>query len=140
MIEIKRWDNNEVIHSGDFADIKECLEDGVRKGGNFFRADLNYADLNGAELNDAELNRAELSGAKLNDAKLNRAGLNGAELNGAELNGAELPLLSACICSGEEYWLFISPDVVQAGCQPHSLQNGDRSQKLIFREWMANAL
>ena len=115
MIEIKRWDNEEVIHSGDFADLKECLEDGLKQGVNFYRAKLNDAKLNDAELNGAELNGAELNGAELNDAKLNDA-----ELNGAELNGAELPLLSACICSGEDYWLFISPDVVQAGCQSHS--------------------
>ena len=84
MIEIRRWDNNEVIHSGDFADIKECLEDGVSKGINFFRAKLSWAKLNGAELNDAELNGAKLNGAKLSWAKLNDAELNGAELNDAE--------------------------------------------------------
>jgi hypothetical protein len=85
MIEIKRWDNGKVIYSGDFADIKECLEDGVKNGINFFRAELNYA-----------------------------------ELNNAKLNNAELPELSVSICSGEQYWLFINPNVVQAGCQSHS--------------------
>lgn len=56
MIEIKRWDNGEVIHSGEFASIKECLEDGVAKGVCF-----NYAELNEAELNHAALNGAELN-------------------------------------------------------------------------------
>ncbi len=140
MIEIKRWDTGEVIHAGDFADLKECLEDGASKGVNFFRAKLNYAELNyaelsGAKLNDAklnyaelnyaELNYAELSGAELNGAELNYAELNyaelsGAKLNDAKLNDAELPNMSACICAGEDYYLFLSPDVVQAGCQSHS--------------------
>jgi len=31
MIEIKRWDNGEVIHSGEFDSIKECFEDGIRR-------------------------------------------------------------------------------------------------------------
>ena len=110
MIEIKRWDNGKVIHSGEFADIKECLEDGVTKGVSFHYAKLNGAELNRAELNRAELNDAELNGAELNDAKLNRA----------ELNRAKLPKMSVLICAGEEYRLFISPDVVQAGCQSHS--------------------
>ncbi|AUR93173.1 coil containing protein [Vibrio phage 1.184.A._10N.286.49.A5] len=70
MIEIKRWDTGGVIHSGDFADLKECLEDGVKKGVSFFYAKLNYAELNHAKLNHAKLNYAELNHAKLNHAKL----------------------------------------------------------------------
>ncbi len=139
MIEIKRWDNGEVIHSGDFADLKECLVDGVSKGISFYRAELNgaelnYAELNGAELNYAELNGArlnyaELNGARLNYAELNYAELNGAELNGAELNRAELPKLSASICAGEEYWVFINPQVVQAGCEHHSPEDWRKMTK-----------
>ena len=185
MIEIKRWDTGAVIHSGEFSNLKECLEDGVSKGVNFYRAELNYAklnyaklncaelnyaklncaelnraelnyaklndaelndaelnyaklnyaelnraELNDAELNDAklnyaklnraELNYAELNDAELNDAELNYAKLNCAELNRAELNDAELPNMSVSICAGEDYYLFLSPDVVQAGCQSHS--------------------
>ena len=119
-IQIKRWDNGEVIHEGEFESIKACLEDGVSKGVSFSGAELNYAELNGAKLNGAELNGAELNGAELNYAELNYAELNGAELNGAELNGAELPEKSLCINAGEVYFLFVSPQVVQAGCQSHS--------------------
>ena len=90
MITIKRWDTGDIIHSGNFKNIKECLEDGVAKNVNFHNAKLNYAKLNGAKLNHAKLNYAKLNGAELNYAKLNGAELNGAELHHAELNGAEL--------------------------------------------------
>ena len=35
MIEIKRWDNGEVIHSGEFNSVGECLEDGAANGVSF---------------------------------------------------------------------------------------------------------
>lgn len=90
MIEIKRWGTGEVIHSGEFESIKECLEDGVRNGIDFYRAHLNNAQLDDAELNNAHLNNARLNGAYLNCAELNNAHLNGAHLNGAHLSGAKL--------------------------------------------------
>ena len=117
-VEIVKWTDASVIHSGDFHSIKECLEDGVNKGISFNHAKLNYARLNYAELNYAKLNHAKLNGAELNYAKLNHAKLNGAELNNAELNCAE----AVCIPSGEKYWLYISNDVVVAGCQSLSPQ------------------
>ena len=160
MIEIKRWDTGEVIYSGKYESIKDCLESGVSKGISFFRAKLNDAKLNGAKLNGAKLNGAKLNGAKLNGAKLNYAELNGAKLNGAKLNyaelnyaklndaelndaelnyaklnyaelndaelnyaklnDAELPELSVYMPAGEDYRLFISPAVVQAGCKAFS--------------------
>ena len=99
-IEIKKWTDGSVIYSGEFESIKECLEDGVSKGVSF-----NYAELNDAELNYAKLNYAKLDRAELNYAKLNRA---------------KLPKMSFCICAGQDYYLFISPMVVQAGCQSYS--------------------
>ena len=94
-IQIKRWDNEDIIFEGDYPNIKSCLEAGVAAGRSFYRAklndaNLNYANLNGAKLNYANLNGANLNDAKLNGAKLNNAELNGANLNDAELNGAEL--------------------------------------------------
>ena len=53
--EIKRWDNGEVIHSGDFKSIKDCLLDGVSSGISF-----EYADLRGADLREADLRGADL--------------------------------------------------------------------------------
>lgn len=58
MIEIKRYDNGEIIHSGDFESIKECLEDGVSKNISFYRAYLVGANLERANLLAANLERA----------------------------------------------------------------------------------
>lgn len=54
-IEIKRWDNAEVIHSGKFSSVKECLEDGIENGISFFRANLEGANLYEANLEGADL-------------------------------------------------------------------------------------
>ena len=127
MIEIKRRDNGEVIHSGDFDTIKECLEDGVLKGISFFRADLNDAELNGAKLNGAKLNDAELNGAELNYAELNGAKLNGAKLNGAKLNDASFKYITGnthgvyCLQHGD-YKLAIIGDICFGGCTKRTLQ------------------
>ena len=110
MIEIKRWDTGEVIYSGEFSSVKDCLEAGVSKAINFC-----YANLNGAELNSANLNNAQMNYANLNNAELNNA-----ELNGAQLYGAQINSVFACIPSGEPYYIFISGQVVVAGCQSHS--------------------
>jgi uncharacterized protein YjbI with pentapeptide repeats len=115
MREIKCWNNGKIIHSGDFESIKDCLENGVKKGISFAYADLTYADLTYADLTRADLTyadltyadltradltyadltnviliEADLTGANLNGARLTYAGLNGANLNGARLNGARL--------------------------------------------------
>jgi len=94
-IEIKRWDNGEVIHSGDFKSIKDCLLDGVSNGisfeyANLGGADLGDANLRGAYLGDAYLGDANLRGANLGDANLGCANLRGANLRGANLRGANL--------------------------------------------------
>lgn len=75
MIEIKRWDNGEVIHSGDFDSVKECLEDVVKKGICFHRADLRGANLQVADLRGADLQCADLRGANLQCAYLQGADL-----------------------------------------------------------------
>jgi hypothetical protein len=94
MIEIKRWDNEEVIHSGDFDSIKECLEDGVRKGiifykANFCKADLRGVDLEEANLEGATLDRADLEGTNLYKANFCKADLRGVDLEEANLYRAE---------------------------------------------------
>ena len=90
MIEIKRWDNGEIIHKGDFTSIKECLEHGVREEVSFHHADLSNADLSNAKLDCAELEGADLKNANLNSAELNDAELNYVDLSNADLSNAEL--------------------------------------------------
>ena len=43
-IEIRRWDNGEIIVSGKYESIKDCLEEKNIKL-SFYRADLRYANL-----------------------------------------------------------------------------------------------
>jgi hypothetical protein len=151
MIEIRRWDNDEIIYSGEYETIKECLESGVRKGVSFRfaklnGAKLNGAQLNGAKLNGAKLNGAQLNGAELNGAKLNDAQLNRAQLNRAQLNRAQFSETTISIQSGEDYWLFLSEQVVAAGCKSFSanewrsktkeevcIMDGDRAIKFYPR-------
>jgi len=90
MIVIKRWDNKKVIHQGNFKSVKECLEDGVKKNINFYKADLYEADLNGADLIGADLIGANLYEADLNGADLEGANLYGAILRDVDLEGANL--------------------------------------------------
>jgi DNA-binding protein Fis len=116
MIEIKRWDTGAVIHGGDFPSIKECLEDGVKKGITFYRAQLNDAQLNGAQLNDAQLNDAQLNGAQLDGAQLDGAQLDGAQLNDATGSCARLH----CFQHGT-YKIVIVDDVCHGGCTTKKL-------------------
>lgn len=90
MVEIRRWDNNDVIHTIPGNSVKKCLEDGVAKGVTFYRALLFGASLGGALLKGASLDYAYLDYALLNGALLNGASLNGASLNRALLNGTSL--------------------------------------------------
>jgi len=69
-IEIKRWDNQQVIHSGDFNSTKECLEDGVKKGISFYRADLGEPYLTVATLSREDLSRTNLRVADLKGGNL----------------------------------------------------------------------
>ena len=83
-IEIKsRFDNNKVLVSGKYENIKECLEKNRD-------ANLQGADLWGAYLRGAYLRGANLQGANLRDADLWSADLQGANLQGAYLRGAYL--------------------------------------------------
>jgi len=72
LIEIKNRYSNEIIISGKYESIKDCLEKNTD-------ADLRGADLRGADLTDADLR-----GADLTDADLRGADLRGADLRGAE--------------------------------------------------------
>ena len=83
-IEIKsRFDNNKVLVSGKYENIKECLE----KNRDAYLRDANLRDAN---LQGANLQGAYLRGAYLRDANLRDANLQGANLRGAYLQGADL--------------------------------------------------
>jgi len=90
MIEIRRWDNGGIIHSGKFVSVKECLEDGISKDVDFSYAKLYAANLIGANLCRANLTGAYLIGANLTNANLYEANLSEANLIGANLYGAIL--------------------------------------------------
>ena len=80
-IEIKsRFDNNKVLVSGKYENIKECLEKNRD-------ANLQGANLRGAYLQDANLRGAYLQGAYLQGADLWDAYLCGSDLRGSNLRG-----------------------------------------------------
>jgi len=74
-IEIKRWDNQEVIHSGYFISIKECLEDGLSKRISFYRADLGEPYLTVADLSRTDISREDVKGVNFKREDLKGANL-----------------------------------------------------------------
>jgi len=112
---LSRWDNKEVLVSGKYTSIKDCLEKnsgadlrGADLGGAYLRgADLRGADLRGADLRGAYLGGAYLRGADLRGADLRGADLRGAYLRGADLRGADLrgaDLRGADLRGAEHYY------------------------------------
>jgi len=87
-IEIKNRFNGSIIISGNFEDIKDCLE--KNRGADLRGADLRGADLIGADLRDANLRDANLRDANLRGADLRDANLRGADLRDANLRDANL--------------------------------------------------
>ena len=88
-IEIKsRFDNNKVLVSGKYENIKECLE--KNRDANLQGAYLQCAYLQGAYLQGANLRGAYLQDANLRGAYLQGAYLQGADLWGAGLCGSDL--------------------------------------------------
>ena len=87
-IEIKRWDDQEIIICGEYESVKDCLE--KNKGKSFYRADLSWANLSSADLRSANLSSADLSWADLSWADLRSANLSSANLSSANLSSADL--------------------------------------------------
>ena len=103
MIEIKNRYTGEVIVSGEYESIKDCLQrnryakltgayltDADIRDAKLTNADLIDAKLTGADLTDADLTGANLTNADLRVAKLTGAFLTGADLTGAKLTNADL--------------------------------------------------
>ena len=88
MIEIRNRFSNEIIVSGKYESIKDCLEQ--NRGADLWEADLREADLREANLREADLWGADLRGADLRGADLRGANLRGADLREANLRGADL--------------------------------------------------
>ena len=89
-MQIKRWDNGELIIKVDVLTLKEAIGYAREKGANLSGADLYGADLYGANLSGADLYGANLSGADLSRANLSGADLSRANLYGADLSRADL--------------------------------------------------
>ena len=96
-IEIRRWDNDEIIVCGEYESIKDCLE--RNKGKSFYRADLSSANLNSASLNCADLCSANLRYADLRSASLNSANLRYAKIK------------EPTIFTDLYYFLTLQPDI-----------------------------
>lgn len=90
MIEIRRLNNNEIIHSGDFKSMRECVEDAVRKDVSLWSANLQSVDLRSANLESANLQSANLRSANLQSADLRSANLQSTNLRSADLWSADL--------------------------------------------------
>jgi hypothetical protein len=99
-IEIRRWDNYEIIVCGEYESVKDCLE--KNKDKNFYRANLDSANLHSANLDSANLHSANLDSANLDSANLDSANLCSANLHSADLRWANLH--SANLHSADLRW------------------------------------
>ena len=98
-IEIKSWLTGSVLFSGEYENIREALEAGVKS-----RADI----MSGADLSRANLYSVNLSGANLSGANLSRAYLSSADLSRADMSGANL--------DSKHCFISISPIGSENGC------------------------
>jgi len=87
-IEIRRWDNDEIIICGEYESVKDCLEKNRNKS--FYGANLRSANLSSADLRSADLSSADLRSANLSSADLRWADLRSADLSSADLSSANL--------------------------------------------------
>jgi hypothetical protein len=69
-VEIKRWDNGEVIYTSSKSTIKEAVEEAVANGISLAFADLSNTNLSDADLSDADLRFANLYNTNLSYADL----------------------------------------------------------------------
>jgi hypothetical protein len=89
MIQIKKI-NGELIHEGDYNELKNAVEFCVLNGISLQGAYLQGAYLRGADLQRANLQEADLQRANLREVNLRGANLRGANLREANLRGANL--------------------------------------------------
>jgi len=99
-MEIKNRFTDDVIFSGDYKTMRECVVAAINSGADLYGANLiganlrganlSEADLSSANLREADLRGANLRGADLRGANLSETNLRGANLRGADLRGANL--------------------------------------------------
>jgi hypothetical protein len=73
-VEIKNK-SGEVIHCGEYEDVRACLLGAIKAGANLRSANLRSADLRSANLSSANLSSADLRSADLSSANLSYANL-----------------------------------------------------------------
>ena len=84
---ITNWKTKVIIYENkNINNIKQLVEEAIKKGISLYYADLGYTDLDGAKLKGANLIGANLKGAYLEYANLKYANLKGANLIGANLD------------------------------------------------------
>lgn len=91
-INIKRWDNNEVIfsHTCENNTICKTVKEAIRQGISLAYANLSHADLKGLDLSNVCLSYADLRNADLFLADLTNANLTDANLHNANLNNTKI--------------------------------------------------
>ena len=105
-VEIKRWDNEEIIFTSTKQTMKEAIEEAVRKGVSLEYAYLYNANLRNASLSNADLYNADLTDANLSNANLYKADLSNANLRYANLSNADLTdayLFNASLSNADLY-------------------------------------
>ena len=111
-----KWLNND--EDGNCADLE---------GANLRRANLEGVNLEGANLYGADLRRADLEGVNLEGVNLEGVNLYGADLEGANLEGANLwstvgNMKEIKSLQLETYPITYTKEVMQIGCQCHSIE------------------
>jgi hypothetical protein len=91
VIEIKsRWDGRVIYTAENAQDVRQAVEEAVKRSADLGSADLGYADLRSADLGSADLRYANLGSADLGYADLGYADLRSADLRYADLGSADL--------------------------------------------------
>ena len=88
MREIRRLDNGEVIHSGDFNSDAELLIDGLNKSVSFYRADFRSANFSYANFSSADFSYADFSSADFSSANFRSADFSYANFSSADFSYA----------------------------------------------------
>lgn len=89
MIEIKNRFTDEVIHSGDFRSVKECVEDAIKRKITLSGADLRWADFREADFRGADFRRVDFRDANFRGADFRGANLNCTNFRGADFRRAK---------------------------------------------------
>ncbi len=119
---IERYDNGEVIHSGEFDSVADCLEDAIKKEISLWRANLSYANLSYANLSYANLRSANLRYADLRYANLSSANLSSADLRSADFCYSYGGNHRHNCAKIGDYMLVIVDDICWGGCTKKTVQ------------------